>query len=248
MKKSRLIIVVILMLSIFSSSSYSGWRSFVNRVTRRRSSSRAKLDTKTIVKGLKEALRIGTEKAVKIVSKKNGYFGNRLIKILLPKKLKKVAKFCRKIGLRRYVNDLILKMNRAAERASRKAVRIFIKAILSMSVRDAKNILRGKNDAATRYFERKTRRTLYREFHPVIKRALVAVGAIKVYKFVLKRYNKIRWFKKVRYDLDVYVTNKALDGLFKMLAKEEYKIRKYPAFRVTKLLAKVFHKIEKLVR
>ncbi len=245
MKKISVIIIVFTLLigTQYNSTAFNLKRSF-KKLTRR--NSKKQLSTKTIIKGLKEALRIGTKKAVGKVSRRNGYYGNRLIRIPLPPSMRKVARVAKKIGLSRYVNDLLLKMNRAAERASKKAVRIFIRAILKMSIRDAKNILAGNDDAATRYFERKTRPALYRLFHPIIKRALDAVGATKVYKYCIGKYNRyaarMRFLglKKARYDLDVWTTNKALDGLFTMLAKEEKKIRKNPAARVTKLLVKVF--------
>lgn len=202
---------------------------------------KTKLSTRDIIAGLKEALKVGTKKAVKRVGRKNGYYGNSAIRIPLPNKLKKVAKALRRIGLGKKVDELVLKMNRGAEQAAPKAFNIFWNAVKRMSIRDAKNILYSKRtNEATLYFERHTRSKLYRAFHPIIKRALNSVGATKVYKYIIKRYNRLPFVKKQRYDLDVYVTNKALDGLFKMLANEERKIRKSPAARVSRILKKVF--------
>ncbi len=242
----RITIILLTVIFLFSGVNQQINAFNIKKSFRRFTGRKKSLSTRTIIKGLKEALRIGTRKAVQKVNRTNGYYGNRLIRINLPPSMRKIAKVARRIGLRRYVRDLLVKMNRAAERAARSAIRIFIRAIMRMSVRDAKRILKGRDNAATKYFERHTRPALYRAFHPVIKRALDAVGATRVYKYCMKKYNryvvKMRFLRlrKARYDLDVWTTNKALDGLFKMLAKEEKKIRRHPAARVTKLLVKVF--------
>ncbi len=199
------------------------------------------MTTQKMIAGLKEALKIGTEKAVKIVSKNNGYYKNKLIYIVLPKKIKKVTDKLKKIGFKKQVNDFVKKMNRAAEKAALKAVKIFWNSVKKMSFKDAKKILLSKRDnEATLYFERKTRPTLYKAFFPVIKGVLDSVGATKVYKFIIKKYNSIPFVSKVKYDLDQYVANKALNGLFLMLAKQEKKIRRNPIARVTRLLKEVF--------
>jgi hypothetical protein len=201
---------------------------------------RGGLDEKTVIAGLKEALEIGTKNGVKIVSKQNGYFKNLAIKILLPKELQKVAKTVRDIGLGSQVDKFILTMNRAAEKAAPKAINIFVDAIKKMTIRDALDILHGKDDAATRYFERHTRTRLYNIFKPVVKKVMDDVGVTAVFKLILDAYNNLPYTKRVSFNLDDYVTNKALDGLFVMIAKEEKKIRKNPAARVTELLRKVF--------
>jgi hypothetical protein len=200
-----------------------------------------KLDEKTIVAGLKEALEVGTKKAVGNVSKEDGYFKNPEIKIPMPNDLKKVETSLRKIGLGNKVDEFIESMNRAAEKAAPQAADIFIKAIKEMTVTDARKILYdGADDEATRYFERKTRDRLYELFFPVIKGSLDKVGATKLYKYLIDKYNSIPLVEKKSYNLDKYVTNKALDGLFLMVAKEESKIRKDPGARITELLRKVF--------
>ncbi|MBN1700131.1 MAG: DUF4197 domain-containing protein [Spirochaetales bacterium] len=199
-----------------------------------------KLDEKTIIAGLKEALEIGTKKAVEIVSKKNGYFKNKEIFIPLPKDLNDVAKKLRSIGFKKDVDKFIEDMNHAAEKAAEGAVDIFVDAIKKMTMKDARKILEGADDEATRYFEDKTRKKLYDVFFPVVKKAMDKLGVTKLYKFLIDTYNGIPGVKKVKYDLDAYITNRALDGLFLMLSKEEKKIRKDPAARVTELLKKVF--------
>jgi hypothetical protein len=200
-----------------------------------------KLDEKTIIAGLKEALEVGTKKSVERVSQKDGYYGNPEIKIPMPKDLKKVEKTLRDAGLGKKVDDFILSMNRAAEKAAPQARDIFVKAIKEMTVQDARKILYdGKDDEATRYFEGKTRGPLYELFFPVVKDSLGKAGATKLYKELITKYNSLPLVEKKTYDLDKYVTDKALDGLFLMVAKEEAKIRKDPGARITELLRKVF--------
>jgi hypothetical protein len=198
------------------------------------------LDEKTVIAGLKEALEIGTKNSVNIVSKEDGYFKNLEIKIPLPEDLEKVAKTVRDIGLGSQVDKFIKTMNRAAEQAAPKAVDIFVDAISKMTIQDALDILHGDDDAATRYFERHTRSKLYNIFRPIVKKVLDDVGVTSLFKTIMDAYNNLPYTKRVSFDLDDYVTNKALDGLFYMVAQEEKKIRKDPAARVTELLRKVF--------
>ncbi len=199
------------------------------------------LDEKTIVAGLKEALNVGTGKAVQKVSAADGYFKNPKIRIPLPKDLQKWADRLRKIGLGKKVDELEFSMNRAAEQAAPKAKDIFVGAVKKMTITDAKNILYGKNDnGATLFFEKHTPPSLFTLFFPVMKSALDKVGATKAYKYLLDQYNALPLVEKKSYDLDSYATNKALDGLFFMISQEEALIRKDPAARVTDLLKKVF--------
>ena len=201
---------------------------------------RRTLDEKTVIAGLKEALQVGTRKAVKIVSKTDGYYKNVRITIPLPKELNKVAKTLKKIGLSKEVTKFIKTMNRAAEKAAPKAVKIFVDAITKMTLRDAMKILKGADNAATVYFEKHTRQALFRVFHPIVNKVLDDVGVTALYRKIIKAYNSVPGTRKVTFDLDEYVTDRALDGLFVMLADEEKKIRKDPAARVTELLRKVF--------
>jgi hypothetical protein len=205
-----------------------------------RSGPRQGLDEDTVIAGLKEALRIGTKNAVDLVSKTDGYYRNPRITIPLPQDLKNVADTLRRIGLGGKVDEFVQTMNRAAEEAAPKAVDIFVDAVAGMTVQDAMGILRGADNAATAYFERKTRSALHSAFLPVVAKVLDQVGVTSLYKSIIQVYSALPGARRVTFDLNVYVTDRALDGLFLMLADEEKKIRKDPAARVTDLLRRVF--------
>lgn len=197
----------------------------------------------TKVSGLKEALSIGTEKAVNYVSRTDGYFRNPEIKIPVPDEIKSVTDTLSRMGLNKQVEEFILSMNRGAEKAAPKAVSIFGKSIKEMTVVDATKILLGGDTAATEYFKDKTHNDLYNEFKPVITASLNDVGATKAFKALMKKADSVPFLDKTAIDLDLYVTNKSLDGLFYMVGQEEKKIRTDPAARVTDLLKAVFGKI-----
>lgn len=200
-------------------------------------------DTSTIASGLKEALTVGTGNAVTYVSKVDGYFGNKMIKILLPDKIQSVANALGKIGYQRQVDEFVLTMNRAAERAAPKAKDIFVDAIRQMTIDDATKILNGGNTAATDYFKSKTSKKIFEAFKPVVSSAMNEVGVTKAYNEMMGKYaSSVPFAKKESLDLDTYVTNKASDGLFYMVGQEERKIRTNPAARTTDLLKKVFAK------
>lgn len=201
------------------------------------------LDDATIVKGLKEALSTGIDRAVTSVSKQDGYFGNQAIKILMPEKLRSAADLISKFGFRNEVDDVILGMNRAAEMAAPKAFAYFMSALKAMTFDDARIILNGDTTSATEYFRQKTGDDIFSAFKPVISSSLQDVGAVHSYMQMTKRLNSIPFAGSVvGFDLDQYVTNKAVEGLFKMLGEEEMKIRTDPAARGTELLRKVFGK------
>ncbi len=203
----------------------------------------ASLDNATMVNGLKEALATGTERAVSAVARTDGYFGNQLIKILLPDKLQQAANVMKKVGYQAQVDEFVLSMNRAAEKAAPKAARYFGDAIREMTVEDAKGILKGDDTAATTFFEKKTREQLYEAFKPTVAASMDQVGTARTYKAMMGKYDAIPLASLTgspSLDLDTYVTNKALDGLFAMVAEEEKKIRTNPAARTTDLLRKVF--------
>jgi len=199
-------------------------------------------DDKTTASGLKEALDIGARNAVKEVSKTDGYFSNQAIKILLPEKIRKAGDLLSTVGYKKEVDDFVLSMNRAAEKAAPKAAPIFADAIKHMTFDDAQKILRGGNTAATDFFKEKTRTKLFDEFKPVVTGSMDKVGVAQSYKKMTAGYSNIPFMKKEDIDLDNYVTNKSLDGLFVMVGQEEQKIRTDPAARVTDLLKKVFGK------
>jgi hypothetical protein len=203
------------------------------------------LDESTVVKGLKEALATGTERAVTEVSRPNGYFGNSLIKILLPDKVQKAADLLGAIGYQKQVDEFVLSMNRAAETAAPKAAGFFGNAIRQMTVEDAKGILSGGDTAATQFFEKKTRAQLFEAFKPTVAKSMDKVGTVRSYKEMIGKYDTLPLAALVgtpSLDLDSYVTNKALDGLFTMVGEEEKKIRTNPAAQTTDILRKVFGK------
>lgn len=199
-----------------------------------------KLTTEEVVSGLKEALVQGITNGSSQASRKDGYFKNSLIKIPFPPDAIKVANTLRDLGLDRQVDRFIMTLNRGAEDAAKGAKPIFVNAIKQMTIQDAWGILKGENDAATQYLKRTTSKPLYSSFKPVIKNSLEKVRATKYYGDLVKRYNQIPLVEKVNPDLDDYATNMAIDGLFKLVAIEEGKIRKDPLARTTALLKKVF--------
>ncbi len=200
-----------------------------------------KLSNGEIVNGLKEALRIGTQNASGRLSLPNGFFGNQLIKILMPPEARKIENTLRQFGFGAQCDKLILSLNRAAEDAAGKAVPVFVNAITSMSINDGLGILRGGNNAATEYLKRTTTQTLTQTFRPVIQNSLGKVDATKYWNDIFSLYNSLPITKnKVNTDLAGYVTERALNGLFINVAQEEANIRNNPGARVTDLLRKVF--------
>jgi hypothetical protein len=205
----------------------------------------APLTEAEIVSGLKQALEVGTGNAVGILNKTDGYFGDALVKILFPADAQRAADKLRQIGMGKLVDDFILTMNRAAEKAAAEAKPIFVDAVKGMTFADARNILQGPDNAATEYFKGKTTPALTSKFSPVISTALNQSNATKYWTDITTTYNKIPLVTKVETDLVKYTTGKALDGLFMKLAAEEKKIRTNPAARVTELLQKVFGSVKK---
>lgn len=196
-----------------------------------------------IVAGLKEALEIGSENAGGRLSVVDGYFGNAIIKILMPPEAEKVENTLRTIGLGGQVDQAILAMNRAAEDAAIKASPIFIDAIKEMSIQNGLSILNGGNGAATAYLKNNTTDKLTDAFSPVISTSLEKVNATKYWNDIFSVYNALPTTQnKINPDLTAYVTERALNGLFVVVEEEENKIREDPAARVTDLLKKVFSK------
>jgi hypothetical protein len=198
------------------------------------------LSLETVVAGLKEALRVGTGNTVKAVSRADGYWKNPRIRIPMPPELERVSSTLRNLGLGAKVDDFERKMNEAAEKAAVEAVPVFAGAIRDMTFEDARRILKGGGSAATDYFRRKTTATLSAKYTPIVRRSTERVGAVRRYNEIMERYRKIPLVPKPKFDLDEYVTRKALEGLFTVLAEEERKIRENPAARTTELLRKVF--------
>jgi hypothetical protein len=192
--------------------------------------------------GLKEALKIGTENAVGLTGKTDGYFLNQAIKILMPEKLRTLEKGLRAVGYGPQVDEFVLSMNRAAERAAPAAKQIFWDAIGEMTFEDVRKIWSGNETAATDYFKEKTTDKLTAAFRPVVDKAMNEVGVTRQYKELVGKYESIPFVKKETFDIDGYVVSKALDGLFHMVGEEERKIRTNPQARVADLLKEVFAK------
>ena len=189
---------------------------------------------------LKEALQVGTANAVKLTARTDGYFRNEAIKILLPEQLRTLASGLRAVGLGAQVDELVLGMNRAAERAAPRAQAIFWDAIGAMTIDDARSILNGGDTAATQYFKARTSDALAATFRPVVEASMREVGVTRQYTELYRRAQAIPFLNVETYDLDRYVVARALDGLFHVVGEEEKKIRTDPAARVTELLREVF--------
>ncbi len=200
----------------------------------------ANVSTLEIANGLKEALDNGVKKQVTKLTAVDGFYKNELVKIVLPEELQKVDSRLRKIGLGSLADEGILMLNRAAEDAVKQSTPIFVDAIKNMSFLDAKNILLGNENAATTYLQTSTNKALYDKFNPVIKTSLANVGADAVWKKIIDKYNAIPLVTKVNPDLTDYTTNKALEGVFKMITVEEKNIRGGLDARTSALLKKVF--------
>lgn len=199
-----------------------------------------KLTNEDIIAGLKEALNVGSKNASSLGSKVDAYYKNPKLFIPFPPEAKKVQETLVSIGQTKLVNDFILTVNRAAEDAAKEAAPIFMNAVKAMTIKDGLNILNGSNDAATSYLKANTQAELLKKFKPVIEKSLSKVNATKYWETVITTYNKVPLVTKMNPDLAGYTTQKAIDGLFILVANEELKIRKDPAARVSEILKKVF--------
>jgi hypothetical protein len=189
---------------------------------------------------LKQALEQGTGKSADQLSAVDGFFGNAAVKIVFPPEAQKAEKTLRSLGMNQLCDQVILSLNRAAESAAKEAKPIFINAIKQMTLQDVSNILLGSPDAATQYFKRTTTLQLSVKFKPIIKVNLDKVGATKYYGTAATTFNKVPFVKKINPDITDYVTQKAIDGLFIEIAKEELNIRQNISARSTPLMQKVF--------
>ena len=198
------------------------------------------MDPTMIANGLRQALDFGIDKQVSKLTRKDGFYKNNLVKILLPQELQKVDKTLRDIGLSNLADEGLKVLNRAAEDAVKTATPIFVDAVKEVTFTDAKNILLGPNNAATNYLEDRTNNALYSAFNPVIKNSFQKVGADRVWSNIITKYNSVPFVNKVNPDLTDYVTNQALDGVYTMIAIEEKQIRNNVASRTTTLLRQVF--------
>ncbi|MFI5220343.1 MAG: DUF4197 domain-containing protein [Bacteroidia bacterium] len=237
MKKIKLTAIIL----IISTGCYAqiNWEQAVKDITGTVSSG-GKLSNDDIVKGLKEALSVGSRNSADKASKTDGYYKNPLIKIPFPKEAKQMESTLKNMGMNKQVDQFVMTLNRAAEDAAKKAAPVFLNAITKMTITDGVNILKGKDDAATQFLKTNTSAQLKTEFKPVIKASLNKVQITKYWNPLMNSYNKVPFVTKMNPNLDDYVTEKAIAGLFTLLAQEELKIRKDPAARVTDILKKVF--------
>lgn len=223
------------------------WRSLAGGTNRTTIASA--LSQAEVVDGLKQALGKGVEQAVALLGRTNGFLTNLNAKIPLPEKLRPAEKTLRAVGQDKLADDFIASMNRAAEQAVPVAAAVFGDAIRQMTIEDAKGILSGTNNAATQFFRRTTQTNLYAHFYPIVQKATDQVGVTTQYKQMMAKvgggllgglFGSKSKDTMPAGDLDAYVTTKALDGLFLMVAEEEKRIRENPASRTTALLKKVF--------
>ena len=213
----------------------------INKLLKDATSGKIPLSQNEVAEGLKQALEQGISKGTDLASMTDGYFKNELIKILMPEDARKVENTLRQMGLGSEVDRALLTINRGAENAAKEAKPIFVNAIKQMTIQDAFGILKGDQTAATEYLRRTTNAQLVALFQPKIQASLDEVGATKYYGDLAKSYNAIPLTRqKVDPDLNAYVTQKAIDGLFTLIAEEEKNIRANPGGRTTDLMKKVF--------
>jgi Protein of unknown function (DUF4197) len=233
----NLTIILLLMLAALSGQSQT-----LNQIINSANSiiSASSLSNADITEGLKEALSVGSTKATEQSSKTDGFYKNPLIKIPYPNETREMMSTLKSVGMSKQVKAFEMQLNRAAEDAAKKAAPIFIAAIKGLTIQDGLTILKGSNDEATQYLKRNTSTNLTNEFKPVISNSLKKVQITKYWKPLFTKYNKLPMVKKVNPNLEDYVTQKAMEGLFKLVAQEELKIRQDPAARVSDILKKVF--------
>lgn len=200
----------------------------------------ATLTDREIGAGLREALRVGTERVVGQVAAVDGFNADPRIHIPLPENLQTVQRTLSRLGLSSLTDDLELRLNRAAEAAAPEARDVFRQAIEAMTWDDVREILNGSDDAATRYLERTMSSPLAERMQPIVERSLSQVGAVRAYDTAIARYRAVPFVPDVKADLTRHVLERALQGLFLYLAEEEAAIRNDPAKRTTELLEKVF--------
>jgi hypothetical protein len=212
------------------------------------STTSAPLSNAEIVQGLREALKVGATNAVSFTSKEGGFLNNSLIRIPFPAEAQKVKDKALQLGLNNQVDKFESNLNRAAEIASKEAAQVFVNAIMNMSIQDGFNILHGDSTAATSFLKKNTTTELTQKFSPIVQNAIDEVQLTSYWQPLANAYNTatiLTGGQAVNPDLNAYVTQKALDGLFYYVAYEEKKIRKNPAARVSDILRKVFGSLDK---
>lgn len=240
----RKLIFVILVTAITSctTSNSQNFPKEIKKATDKFLNKKKPLTNEDVINGLKEALNVGTNNSTSLASKADGFYKNPLIFIPFPPEAEKIKNTVESLGMQKQVDKFIETMNHAAEEASKEAAPVFLDAIKTMSITDGFNILKGPDNAATEYLNSKTAAELTEKFTPIIKKAIEKVQVTKYWNPLITTYNKVPGVEKQNPDLDKYITSKALDGLFKLIAGEEKKIRTDPAAQITDLLKRVFGK------
>lgn len=239
MKSSILLLIIVLVSSVQLSFAQVNLNNVLSGAASG-SNLGAGLSNDKIVSGLKEALTRGTNNSTALVSKLDGYYKNPKIKIPFPKEAKQMESTLKSIGMSKQVDEFVKTLNRAAEDAAKQAAPIFVNAIKKMTVNDGLKILRGGNTAATEFLKASTSTALTAQFKPVVQSSLQRVQITKHWTPLVKSYNRLPMVKKMNPDLNAYVTQKAIEGLFTMIAEEEAKIRKDPVKTGSDLLNQVF--------
>ena len=193
-----------------------------------------------VAKGLREALVVGADKATESASAKDGFYANKVISIPFPAEAEKMKKTLQKAGMQSQITDFEKSINSAAELSTKQVLIIFIDAITNMSIHDAFKILKGENTAATSYLRKQTNAQLYNKIKPIAKKAIQQVEVTKYWNPLVKTYNTFPFSKAVNPDLEDYVTNKTIEGIFVLIANKEKEIRNNPKARTSALLQKVF--------
>ena len=227
------ILLILFCLPIFSSSHQLKDFKIINNKTIYFSEKEAGL-------AIKESLNMGITKGVSVLSKQDGYFKNTNVKIPFPKEAKVISKKLKNMGLKKQVDNVVLSINRAAEDAATSAIPIFVNAIKNMTIKDAVNIVTNNGVSGTDYLRTNTNNSLIVSFRPIIKHSLNKVNATKHWNVIINTYNKIPFVDKMNPNLEEYVTQQAMEGLFFMIAKEEILIRQDVKKRTSDLLKKVF--------
>ncbi len=235
--RQTLLTVLIVLIALCTAAAQSPIEQIWKSATASRSDSN--LSSDKITAGLKEALKVSTNKAVAATGRPDGFLGNPNIRIPLPQKLQSAGKGLRLIGMGPQLDQLEVGMNRAAEQATPLAKQIFLNALTKMTITDAGNILKGSDTAATEYFRNTSSADLTTAFTPIVHDQLQKVGVVQQYERLLQNPMAGSLLQS-RFNLDNYVVGKTLDGLFYMLGEEEKQIRKNPAAQVTPLLREVF--------
>ena len=239
---NKALLTVVLLLSLVTSVQGDWWqkgRELLGNIAPATGTS-SSLSSQQVAAGLKEALRVGSETVVGQLGTLDGFNADPEVRIPLPPSLDRVRTALGRVGMSGMLDDLEVKLNRAAERATPKARQLFMQSIEAMTLEDAMGIYQGPPDAATRYFQGRMSKPLAAEMRPLVTESLAEVGAIQSYDAVMSRYRNLPLLPDVKADLTEHVVDQGMEGIFHYLAREEAAIRQNPAKRTTELLQQVF--------